>query len=130
MELEEVRSPDAPGAMGPYSQAIKAAANRYVFVAGQIGIDVESGEFVADTIEEQTRKTLENLMAVVRAAGGDETSIVKTTIYLTRMEDFGSVNEVYAGFLKAPYPARVCVAVRELPLGALVEIDAIVALER
>ena len=125
MNLHEVRSPDAPRALGPYSQAVEAEPGRYVFVSGQIGIDVESGEFVADTIEEQARKTLENLMAIIRAAGCDESSIVKTTIYLKRVEDFAAVNEVYAGFMKPPYPARACVVVGDLPKGALVEIDAI-----
>ena len=125
MNLHEVKSPDAPQALGPYSQAIEAEAGRYVFVSGQLGIDVESGELVADTIEEQTRKALENLMTVLRAAGCDQGSIVKTTIYLCRIGDFAAVNEVYAGFMKPTYPARACVAVAELPKGALVEIDAI-----
>jgi 2-iminobutanoate/2-iminopropanoate deaminase len=125
MNLHEVRSPDAPQALGPYSQAIEAEAGRCVFVSGQLGIELESGELVADTIEEQTRRTLENLLAVVRAAGCDQSSIVKTTIYLKRIEDFAAVNEVYAGFMEPPYPARACVAVAELPKGALVEMDAI-----
>jgi 2-iminobutanoate/2-iminopropanoate deaminase len=125
MNLHEVKSPDAPQALGPYSQAIEAEAGRYIFVSGQLGIDVESGELVADTIEEQTRKTLENLMAVVKAAGCDQVSIVKIMIYLKHIEDFAAVNEVYAGFMKPPYPARACVAVAELPKGALVEMDAI-----
>jgi 2-iminobutanoate/2-iminopropanoate deaminase len=125
MNLQEVRSPEAPQALGPYSQAIEAGAGRYVFVSGQIGIDVESGELVADTLEEQAGKALQNLLAVVRAAGCDESSIVKTTVYLKRMEDFATVNEVYATFMRPPYPARVCIAAAGLPKGALVEIDAI-----
>ncbi|MFH1313173.1 MAG: Rid family detoxifying hydrolase [Candidatus Eisenbacteria bacterium] len=125
MNLYEVKSPDAPRALGPYSQAVETEAGRYIFVSGQLGIDVASGELIADTIEEQTRKALENLMAVVGAAGCGEGSIVKTTIYLKRIEDFAAVNEVYADFMKPPYPARACVAVAGLPKGALVEIDAI-----
>jgi 2-iminobutanoate/2-iminopropanoate deaminase len=125
MNLQEVRSHEAPRALGPYSQAIEAGAGRYVFVSGQVGIDVESGELVADTVEQQARKALQNLLAVIRAAGCDESSIVKTTVYLKRMEDFAAVNEVYAGFMKPPYPARACIAVADLPKGALVEIDAI-----
>ena len=125
MNLKEVKSSEAPQALGPYSQAIEAEAGRYVFISGQVGIDVESGELVADSVEEQAVRALENLLAVVRAAGCDESSIVKTTIYLKRIEDFGAVNSVYERFMKPPYPARACIAVAGLPKGALVEIDAI-----
>jgi 2-iminobutanoate/2-iminopropanoate deaminase len=125
MNLKEVKSSEAPQALGPYSQAIEAEADRYVFISGQIGIDVESGELVADSVEEQAVRALENLLAVIRAAGCAERSIVKTTIYLKRIEDFGAVNSVYERFMKSPYPARACVAVAALPKGALVEIDAI-----
>ena len=125
MNLKEVKSSEAPHALGPYSQAIEAEAGRYVFISGQIGIDVESGELVADSVEEQAVRALENLLAVIRAAGCDESSIVKATIYLKRIEDFGAVNSVYERFMKPPYPARACVAVAGLPKGALVEIDAI-----
>jgi 2-iminobutanoate/2-iminopropanoate deaminase len=125
MNLYEVKSSDAPKAIGPYSQAIEAEGSRYVFVSGQLGIDPETGQLVADTVEEQARKALENLMAVLMAAGCDRGSVVKTTIYLQRIEDFAAVNEIYAGFMKPPYPARACVAVDQLPKGARVEIDAI-----
>ena len=125
MEVHEVKSPDAPKALGPYSQAVEAEAGRFVFVSGQIGMDAGTGELVAGSVGEQARKSLENLMAVLAAAGCDRRSIVKTTIYLSSMEDFAAVNEIYAEFMKPPYPARACVAVAGLPKGALVEIDAI-----
>jgi 2-iminobutanoate/2-iminopropanoate deaminase len=125
MNLKQVKSSEAPQALGPYSQAIEVEAGRCVFVSGQIGIDVESGELVADRVEEQAVRALENLMAVIRAAGCDESSIVKTTIYLKRIEDFGAVNSIYERFMKPPYPARACVAVAALPKGALFEIDAV-----
>jgi 2-iminobutanoate/2-iminopropanoate deaminase len=125
MNLNEVRSAEAPQAIGPYSQAIEAEAGRCVFASGQLGIDVDTGKLVADTVEEQAEKALENLLAVLRAAGCDQRSVVKTTVYLKRMEDFAAVNEVYARFMKPPHPARACVAVADLPKGALVEVDAI-----
>jgi 2-iminobutanoate/2-iminopropanoate deaminase len=129
LEKLEVKSSEAPKAVGPYSQAIKVKAPVLVFLSGQVGVDPASGEFVSDTVEGQARRCLENLMAVLRQAGGDAASIVKATVYITRMEDFAVVNHVYASFFTEPYPARVTVAVRELPLAALVEIEAIAALE-
>jgi 2-iminobutanoate/2-iminopropanoate deaminase len=125
----EVKSSDAPKAAGPYSQAIKVEAPRLVFLSGQIGVDPATGRFASDSVEGQARRCLENLMAVLREAGGDAASVVKVNVYITRMEDFAVVNEVYASFFTEPYPARACVAVSELPLGALVEIEAIAALE-
>jgi 2-iminobutanoate/2-iminopropanoate deaminase len=100
-----------------------------VFLSGQVGVDPAMGGFVSDTVEGQARRCLENLMAVLKEAGGDAGSIVKATVYITRMEHFAAVNNVYADFFTEPYPARACIAVGELPLGALVEIEAIAALE-
>jgi 2-iminobutanoate/2-iminopropanoate deaminase len=114
--------------VGPYSQAVMTAGDRYLYVSGQIGIDAETGGFVADDAGPQTRRCLENLLAIVRSAGGDESSVVKTTVYLRRVEDFGVMNEVYSGFFEPPYPARSCAAVAELPKGALIEIDAVAVL--
>jgi 2-iminobutanoate/2-iminopropanoate deaminase len=129
LHKSEVKSADAPKAVGPYSQAIRVQAPTLLFLSGQVGLDPRTGKFVSDTVEGQARRCLENLMAVLKQAGGDAGSIVKATVYITRMADFPVVNEVYASFFKQPYPARVTVAVRELPLGALVEVEAIAALE-
>ena len=120
----------APGAIGPYSQAIGSAAQAHLFVSGQIGVDPESGEFAAATAAGQAEQCLKNLLAIVRSAGGTEASIVKTMVYLARIEDFSDVNQVYSGFFNEPYPARACIGGCELPLGALVEIEAIAQLER
>jgi 2-iminobutanoate/2-iminopropanoate deaminase len=105
-------------------------AGTYLFVSGQIGIDGESGNLVADRVEGQTEQCLKNLLAIVQAAGGSRKSIVKTTVYLRRIEDFPALNTAYAAFFEAPYPARSCVAGCDLPKGALVEIEAIALIER
>lgn len=128
MKKHEVKSHDAPSALGPYSQAVTAAAETYMFVSGQIGTEGGSGDLVADNVQAQTRQCLENLVGIVRAAGGDEASIVKTTVYLRYLDDFASMNEVYSRCFRPPYPARACIGGCDLPKGALVEIDAIAAL--
>jgi len=125
MNREVVHTDDAPAAVGPYSQAIKT--NEMVFTAGQIGLNPASGK-MREGLEEQTRQVLANLEAVLRAAGTDMAHIVKTTIFLTDMADFGTVNSIYAGAFDAAPPARSTVAVAALPLGAVVEIEAIASL--
>jgi 2-iminobutanoate/2-iminopropanoate deaminase len=129
-EKQSVESAEAPGAIGPYSQAIRSSVSAYVFASGQIGVDPQSGDFVGDDVQEQAAQCLRNLLAVVKSAGGGPDSIVKTTIYLKRIGDFAAVNEVYSGFFKPPYPARACVGGLDLPKGAMVEIEAIAAVER
>lgn len=113
----------APQAIGPYSQAVEAGG--FLFVSGQIPLDPASGEMVAGGIEAQTAQVLENLQAILIAAGASLTDVVKTTVYLKEMGDFARVNEVYARYFAKDCPARVCVAVSDLPKGALVEIDVI-----
>ena len=125
MNREVVHTDDAPAAVGPYSQAIKTDA--MVFTAGQIGLDPATGK-MREGLEEQTRQVLANLEAVLRAAGTDMAHIIKTTIFLTDMADFGIVNGIYAGAFDAAPPARSTVAVSALPLGAVVEIEAIASL--
>ncbi len=125
MNREVVHTDNAPAAVGPYSQAIKT--DTMVFTAGQIGLDPVSGK-MSEGLEAQTRQVLANLEAVLRAAGTDIAHIVKTTIFLTDMADFGAVNAIYADAFAAEPPARSTVAVAALPLGALVEIEAIAAL--
>ena len=113
----------APRAIGPYSQAI--AAGGLVFCSGQIALDPATGSLVGGTIADETRRVLENLRAVLLAAGVDFASVVRTTVYLTNLSDFPVVNQVYADFFPPPSPARSTVQVAALPRDARVEIDAI-----
>ena len=117
----------APRALGPYAQAIADGA--LLFVSGQIGIDPVSGELVGDTIEDETRRVLQNLTAVLAAAGCSTAAVVRTTVYLTSLADFPRVNQIYAELFREPYPARATVQVAALPRGARVEIDAIAIAE-
>ena len=116
----------APAAIGPYSQAIRAGS--LVFLSGQIPLDPASGEIVAGGIEAQTRQVMANLQAVLRAAGLDFGSLVKTTIYLVDLGEFATVNRIYGEYFGAVPPARATVQVAALPKGALVEIDGIAQL--
>jgi len=113
----------APQAIGPYSQAI--AAGGLVFCSGQIGLDPATGSLVPGSVADETRRVLENLRAVLAAAGLELTSVVRTTVYLVNLTDFPVVNQVYAEFFPAPSPARSTVQVAALPRDARVEIDAI-----
>ena len=115
----------APAAIGPYSQAVKVVAGTTIYCSGQIAIDPESGELVGTTAEEQCRQVMTNLQAVLKAAGADISRVVKTTIYLLDMADFGAVNDAYGEFFDEQPPARATLATQELPKGALVEIDAV-----
>lgn len=117
---------NAPAAVGPYSQAIKEG--NILYCSGQIPLVPETGELVEGDIKAQTAQALKNVKAVLTEAGVKETNVVKTTVYLTDMADFGGVNEVYADFFGDHKPARSCVAVRELPKGARVEIEVLVVL--
>ena len=120
---EIVNTSKAPNAIGPYSQAIKI--NKMVFLSGQIAIDPESQQFIEGDIETQTRRVLDNLKSVVEASGSSLENVVKTTIYLTDMNDFSKVNEIYATYFSSGKPARSTVCVAALPKNAKVEIDAI-----
>jgi 2-iminobutanoate/2-iminopropanoate deaminase len=117
-----VQTNAAPAAIGPYSQAVRSGT--LVFTAGQIGLDPGSGELV-EGVGEQAERALRNLSAILDAAGTSLERVIKTTVFLADMDDFASVNEVYAGHFSTPYPARSTVAVRTLPKGALVEIEAV-----
>jgi 2-iminobutanoate/2-iminopropanoate deaminase len=120
---ETVHTDQAPKAIGPYVQAIKA--NGFVHTAGQIPIDPATGELVTGGITAQTRQVMENLKAVLQAAGSSLDRVVKATVFLKQMSDFVAMNDVYAEYLGNGKPARSTVAVAELPKGALVEIDLI-----
>ncbi len=117
----------APAAVGPYSQAIRV--DHTVFTAGQIGLDPQSGQLVEGGIVAQTRQALQNLAAVLEAAGSSLQHVVKTTVFLANMDDFPEMNRVYAEFFPEAPPARSTVEVSRLPLGALVEIEAIALVE-
>lgn len=124
-----VSTSDAPAAIGPYSQAIVHAG--LVHCSGQVALHPVKGELVAGGIEEQTRQVFENLAGVLRAAGSSLERILKTTVYLQRMDDFAKMNAVYGTFFpaeKGAPPARATVEVAKLPKGALVEIDCVAAL--
>ena len=123
-----IQTNEAPLAIGPYSQAIRAG--QFLFCSGQIAIHPQTGEMVAPTdVEMQAEQVLNNLSAVLRAGGADLDAIVKATIYLTRMDDFPLVNQVYAKRFNQAPPARATVEVSNLPKSALVEIDAIAVVE-
>jgi 2-iminobutanoate/2-iminopropanoate deaminase len=118
----QVETNGAPGAIGPYSQGIRAG--ELVFTAGQVGADPATGT-LADGVAAQADRALRNLTSILDAAGSSLDRVVKTTIFLVDLADFATVNEVYASHFSAPYPARSTVAVRALPKDALVEIEAI-----
>lgn len=123
MPLRKIHTKEAPEAIGPYSQAI--AGNGMVFCSGQIGLNPATGEMVGETAASQAKQALENLRAVLSEAGSSMQLVTQTTIYLVNMEDFAAVNEVYAHFFGDLKPARVTVAVKELPKKAKIEIAAI-----
>ena len=118
-----IETTDAPKAIGPYSQAVKAAG--LVFVSGQIAIDPATQQVVQGGIAEQTEQVCRNLQAILEAAGSDMEEVVKTTVYLRAMNDFAAMNEVYGQFFKTDPPARATVAVSGLPKDVMVEIDVI-----
>lgn len=121
----QIDTPKAPGAIGPYSQAVKAG--NLIFVSGQLPINPADGT-MGEYIKCQTRQSLENAKAILEAAGASFADVVKTTVFLADMSLFGEMNEVYAEYFSAPYPARCAFAVKELPKQALVEIEMIAAL--
>jgi 2-iminobutanoate/2-iminopropanoate deaminase len=117
-----IQSNEAPAAIGPYSQAI--CAGGMIYVSGMLGIDPADGNLKA-TVTEQAEQALKNLAAVLKEAGTDTGSVVKTTVFITDMGAFAAVNEIYAKYFSAPFPARSCVQVSALPKGGLFEIEAI-----
>jgi 2-iminobutanoate/2-iminopropanoate deaminase len=123
--MKTYSSPDAPKAIGPYSQAVEAGG--FLFSAGQVGLDPGTMKIVEGGVEKQTERVFDNLAAVLAAAGLGLPDVVKTTVYLTKMADFAALNAVYAARFGDHRPARSTVAVAQLPAGALVEIDVIAA---
>lgn len=118
-----IHTPNAPAAIGPYSQAVKTG--NLVFVSGQLPIDPTTGAFAGNDIASQTRQSLTNVKAILEAAGYSCADVVKTTVLLSDIADFAAMNAVYAEFFTENCPARAAFAVKDLPKGALVEIEAI-----
>ncbi|HEV2989687.1 MAG TPA: RidA family protein [Candidatus Angelobacter sp.] len=120
---EAISTPNAPKAIGPYSQAIKT--NGFVFISGQVCFDPATGNLISGGIQEQTEQVIKNLSAILQAAGSGLDRVVKTTVYLKNMAEFAQMNEVYAKFFPSPPPARSTVEVARLPKDVSVEIDVI-----
>jgi len=118
-----IETPNAPGAIGPYSQAVKV--DGFIFTSGALPIDPATGSFPEGPIANRTHQVLKNLAAVLEAAGAKLDDVVKTTVFLADMNDFQEVNEVYAQYFKTPFPARSAVQVAKLPLGSDIEIEAV-----
>ena len=124
--MKPISTSHAPAAIGPYSQAIDSGAG-LVFLSGQLPIDPATGAFPEGGVQAQTRQSILNVQAILAEAGLTLANVVKTTVFLADMADFGAMNEVYASFFTAPFPARSAVAVKALPKDALVEIECIAA---
>ena len=120
---QAIATKNAPAAIGPYSQGIKAV--KTIYVSGQIPIDPATGEFAGQDIETQTRQSLTNIKNILKEAGADMSDVVKTTVLLKDIADFAAMNKVYAEFFTEPYPARAAFQVAAIPKGAMVEIEAV-----
>ena len=127
MERTQIRTTEAPAAIGPYSQAIRCG--QFVYASGQIALDPASGELVGDDVQAQTQRVLQNVQALLASAGTSLANVVKTTVFLTSMSDFQAMNAIYASYFTGVAPARSTVAVAELPRKALVEIECIALVE-
>ncbi len=124
---QAVATKNAPAAIGPYSQGIKAG--KTIYVSGQIPIDPATGEFAGQDIETQTRQSLTNIKNILKEAGADMSDVVKTTVLLKDIADFAAMNKIYAEFFTEPYPARAAFQVAAIPKGALVEIEAVAVMD-
>jgi len=122
---KKINTQDAPAAIGPYSQAV--AAGEVIYVSGQLGLDPKTGKLVEGGIAAETKQALENIKAVLLAAGSSLAKVVKTDVYLADMSEFSKMNEIYASYFAEPYPARATVAVKTLPKNGRVEIAVIAA---
>jgi len=116
-----VKTDGAPAAVGPYSQGV--VLDGWLWTCGQVALDPQTSQLIGSTAAEQADRALRNLEAILKEAGSGFDKVVRATVYLTSMDDFAAVNEVYARYMREPYPARACVEVSRLPVGAMVEID-------
>lgn len=123
MEKKIISTTEAPGAIGPYSQAVWAGD--LLFTSGQIPVDPATGEVISQDVEEQTHQSLKNVRAILEAAGLTMDHVIKTTVFIKNMNDFGKINEVYAKYFSTPFPARSCVEVARLPKDIQVEVEVI-----
>ncbi len=123
-----INTDKAPAAIGPYSQAVIAPAGKTAFLSGQIGLNPSTGELVSDNVEEQVRQAFSNMTEVIKAAGGSLESIVKLTLFVTDLKNFGIVNSVMAELIPEPFPARSTVEVSGLPKGGLFEVEAVIVI--
>lgn len=123
--MKAIHTDKAPAAIGPYSQGVIVGG--LLYTSGQIPVNPETGA-IADTVEAQAEQVFKNISELVKAAGADMSKVVKTTVFIKNMEDFGKINEVYARFFTEPYPARSCVEVARLPKDVMLEAEAIVEL--
>lgn len=121
MSKQVINTPEAPAAIGTYSQAI--VSNGFLFASGALGINPQTGDFAGPDFRSQAEQVMKNADAILRAAGTSADRVIKTTVFLADMADFAVLNEVYATLFKAPYPARSAVAVKTLPKGGLVEME-------
>jgi 2-iminobutanoate/2-iminopropanoate deaminase len=126
---ETIKTPNAPAAIGPYSQGIKTSAGKMIFTAGQIALDPASGRLVEGDIAAQTRRALDNVKAILTTAGTSLENVVKTTVFMADLSEFAAMNEVYGEYFPANPPARSTVEVKALPRGAKVEIEAIAVVQ-
>ncbi|MBQ7574435.1 MAG: RidA family protein [Clostridia bacterium] len=124
--MKEIKTNNAPQAIGPYSQAI--VCSNLLFTSGQIPIDPKTGE-IPEGVEAQARQAFTNVKNLIEASGSDISKTVKTTVFIQNMDDFAKINEVYAEFFTEPYPARSCVEVAKLPKGVLLEVETIVSMD-
>ena len=125
--MKKIETPQAPSAIGPYSQAI--AHGGFLYVSGQLPLDPASGEIVGDDAATQVVQCLSNIRAIAQAAGSDMSKTVKTTVLMTDLSEFPAVNDAYGKFFQAPYPARATYQVAALPKGARIEVEAVIALD-
>ncbi|HHT50335.1 MAG TPA: RidA family protein [Eubacteriaceae bacterium] len=123
MQKEPINSPNAPAAIGPYSQGVKIG--NLFFTSGQMAIDPKTGEFIGEDIQAETKQTLDNIKAILEAANTNLENVIKTTVFIKDMNDFGKINEIYGQYFTENQPARSCVEVARLPKDANIEIEVI-----
>jgi 2-iminobutanoate/2-iminopropanoate deaminase len=128
MNKKIIATSGAPAAIGPYSKAVQAGSGTLLFISGQLPADPETGTLVQGDIGDMTRRCLENIKSILEASGASMANVVKTTVFLTSMEDFAEMNRVYSGYFPAEPPARSTIAVAALPKGAPIEIEAVAVL--